>query len=217
MGTLLVDLDARIRRSPLFKATTVAGYFRKSSLDWWKPEGKNYREQLSAVRQWLKFTHPASVIEFGPGFGRVTDLLSRHKPEKLVLVEVNRRACSVLRRKFPKAELIPATFKDFFGSRTEGDRYDLAVAIGVLVHVPNIVDLMGNIHSVLRHNGLFISSITPLSWYVAQGKSRTVIHRGIDRDEFEKMVRRFFRIEDYNVNKNGQHITYLLRKKLVGR
>lgn len=214
MATLSVDLDARVQKAPRFKATTVAEYFRKSSLGWWKPEGANYQEQFFAIKHWLKLIHPVSIIEFGPGFGRITDLLSKREPDKLILVEVNQRACSILRARFPAAKLVSAAFNEL-AWQLEKDKHYLAVAIEVLVHVPDIRSLIKNIYTSLKPGGLFLTSITPLDWYKAHWNRPTTIHRGIDQQEFERFVSKLFRIEKRHTTKHGQQITYLLRKKSV--
>ncbi len=209
MSTLVVDLDSRIRRSPRFKTHTLKEYWTGSKLRWWKPTDPAYVDQGRTIKKWLETKHFESALEIGPGFGRITKLFAKIS-SRVVLLEINRKASKLLRERFGDATVINADFLDFgFPNNT----FDLAVAVDILVHIPDIEMFVNKVAACLKTNGQFITSITPLRWYEKNKVRRTIIHRGIDEGEFEHCVSRFFDMEAIHTSKNGQLITYLLRKK----
>jgi predicted TPR repeat methyltransferase len=175
--TLVVDLDQRIDKSPRFQANSVREYFQNSKLDWWKTTEPAYLNQERLVSRWLEGKCFQYGLEIGPGFGRITKLITP-KVENLTLIEINKRAIKKLYRQFPSARILnkPAeNFEDWEGN------YGLIVAVEILVHIPNLPNLLDAINRSLNKGGLFITSITPDDFY--KGK-RTIIHRGINPEEF---------------------------------
>jgi 2-polyprenyl-3-methyl-5-hydroxy-6-metoxy-1,4-benzoquinol methylase len=59
--------------------------------------------------------------------------------------------------------------------------YGLVVAVEILVHIPNLPSLLDGVTDSLDKGGLFITSITPDDFYKGR---RTIIHRGINPEEF---------------------------------
>ena len=51
------------------------------------------------------------------------------------------------------------------------------MAVELLVHIPNIEDLIKKIHSSLMNNGTFITSITPDTWYTENWPRTPTIHK----------------------------------------
>lgn len=213
MSTLVVDLNSRVATSPKYpNMKSPADYFARTNIfkTWYKPTDKHHKSQENAIRQWLSNLNPKQSLELGPGLGRITQLLvDKHPESELKLVEINKEYFKELSTKFPRRTLINADVEKYnFGK----NKYDLVVATGLLVHIPNIDKLITKVHSSLTPGGTFITSITPESWYV---KNRPGVHnldRGIDEKEFEEFVSKFFDIEDIHKSKNGQHITYNLKK-----
>lgn len=204
-NTLNVDLDRRVQNSPRFKANTVHEYFQNSSLDWWKPKETPYLKQEFLIKKWLEGKRFKKGLEIGPGFGRITDIIAP-RVERLTLVEINKKAIRSLGKKFPLAKIlkIPAE------KHTEwSGRYSIIVAVEVLVHIPNLPELLDVIAKSLEKEGVFITSITPDNFYK---KKHTIIHRGINQEAFENALsQRNFRIIEKVQN---EHLsTYLLTKK----
>lgn len=220
MSTLVVDLDERVRKSPRFKGTTVAEYFKNADLAWWRElsRRKAYREQEQVIKSWLGGISLGRVIELGPGLGRITKILVQHGSEKglakyLTLVEINERATRKLKKDFPGAEIVQADI-----SASSWESWDLpqcgtVVAMEVLVHIPDIPQLLANIAKVLVAGGLALISITPAGWYKRNYARGTVMHRGVDVDELEAGLSGNFMVANKHTTKNGQLITYLLKKQ----
>ena len=210
MGTLNVNLDQRIRTSPRYSAKTVADYFAFSKLEWWKPNNEYYNQQTKAIEQWLKKLNAKSVLELGAGFGRISELLDKLPDADLTLVDVNKKALNILKKRFSHREVIESDINNFC---FEENKYDLVAAVELLVHVPNIEDLIKKIHSSLTDKGTFITSITPDSWYKENWLRTPTIHRGINEREFSDFVSLYFDIVKVNRSSNNQLVTYLLKKK----
>ena len=210
MKTLVVNLDQRIRTSPRYSSNSVADYFAASKLEWWKPNNEHYNKQTRIIENWLKKLNPKSVLELGAGFGRISELLDRLPEVDLTLVDINKKALDILRKKFPNREIIDTEVNKFsFQEKT----YDLVVAIELLVHIPNIEELIEKIHSSLTEGGVLITSITLDSWYQENWPRTPTIHRGINEREFEKFISSYFNIVKTNRSANNQLVTYLLQKK----
>jgi len=210
MNTLVTDLDRRIRRSHRFHASSIGEYFRTSKLRWWNPSTQSYNEQETAIRSWLNALNPTSVLELGPGFGRITELLNMFTDADLTLVEINEKACRLLRKRFGTRNILQIQFSDL---EWQVGAHDLVVAVEVLVHIPNLRSFLGNVHAALADNGVLITSITPLEWYEQKGIKRNIIHRGIAEDEFLDYMSRGFDLVHSHRGEDGQHITYMFRKK----
>jgi phosphatidylethanolamine/phosphatidyl-N-methylethanolamine N-methyltransferase len=62
----------------------------------------------NAMAQWLPADPESYVLELGPGTGVVTEALLRRglRPERLVAIEQNANMASMLREKFPQAQII---------------------------------------------------------------------------------------------------------------
>lgn len=208
MPTLFADLDARVRNSPRFKAGTVAEYWRETSLGWWRPKARSYKQQEHIIFGWIRSIKPRDVLELGPGFGRITSLIPKNC-KSLTLVEINRKAFWKLAKKFPHANIICADFNDYPWDKEK--TCDLVVAIEVLVHVSDIPTLLKRIKVSLKRGGSVILSITPLCWYKKQRVKNPVIHRGIDDGEFEEIL--FEHFDLVSKQRGGKLITYWLRKK----
>jgi len=207
--TLFVDLEERIMNSPRFNAFSLRAYWAKSSLRWWKPEGKEYREQERCVRAWLSQEHYKSVLEIGPGFGRITKII-KPRASRLVLSEINKKAIAHLGKKFKGAEIEDGTFSELdFPDKT----FDLIAAIEILPHIPNIITFVEKVSWLLKPGGTFIASITPLAWYEKNRIRNPIIHRGIAEREFEELCRDCG-FDEYSSCKsvNGHLTTYLFKK-----
>jgi len=210
MKTLNVNLDQRIQTAPRYKSKSVAEYFASSKLEWWKPNNEHYNQQTRTIEQWLKKLSPKSVLELGAGFGRISELLDKLADVDLALVDINKKALGVLEKKFPHREIVEKKVNDF---SFEKNKYDLIVAVELLVHVPNIEDLVEKIHDSLTSNGTLITSITPDTWYTANWPRTPTIHRGINEKEFEDFISSYFNTVKINRSSNNQLVTYLLKKK----
>lgn len=68
----------------------------------------------------------APIVELGPGTGPITDALLRRgvDPARLVLVEFDGAFCRLLRRRFPKVQVV------------QGDAYDLSNSLRNVLHEP---------------------------------------------------------------------------------
>ena len=179
--TLVVDLDKRISDSPRFQDNSVREYFKNSKLDWWKPTEPAYINQELLIVDWLKGKYFQNGLELGPGFGRITNLIAPYV-ENLTLVEINKRAVKKLSVQFPTARILNKAAEDF--DQWNGG-YGLIVAVEILVHIPDLSSLISSVSGSLDRGGTFITSITPDNFY--KGK-HTIIHRGINKEEFEKAL-----------------------------
>lgn len=211
MSTLNVNLDQRVQAAPRYKGKSVAEYFADSKLQaWWKPTEEHYNEQTKTIDRWLKKLNPESILELGPGFGRISELLDRFSHSEFTLVDINKQALRVLRNKFPHRHIVKEEINKF---SFEKNKYNLIVAIELLVHIPDIEDLVGKIQNSLTSKGTFITSITPDTWYEENWRGIPVTHRGINEREFEDLISLYFSIAEVNRSDNSQLVTYLLEKK----
>lgn len=210
MGTLVVNLDQRIKTSLRYRFNTVAEYFVSSKLEWWKPSNEYYNQQRRTIESWLKKLDPKSVLELGAGFGRISELLDKLANADLTLLDINKKAISILEKKFPRRKIVEQEVNDF---SFEKNKYDLIVAVELLVHIPNIKDLIEKIHDSLITNGTLITSITPDTWYQANWPRTPTIHRGINEREFEDFISSGFNVAKVTRSSNNQLVTYLLKKK----
>ena len=176
-NTLNVDLDRRVSGSPRYKAHSVSEYFQESSLDWWKPTQDAYLDQSDQIRKWVHGNSFRNALEIGPGFGRITQIILP-QTEKLTLIEVNEKAARQLGHKFSSARILRMPVENYEWN----EKFDLIVAVEVMVHIPKIPELLDRVSAGLDNGGRFITSITPDLFY--KGK-RTIIHRGINIGEFE--------------------------------
>lgn len=205
-NTLTKDLNGRIERSDRFKANSLEEYFRDSKLDWWKPEEKEpYIGQKEEINEWLGSNDFRNALEIGPGFGRITKLLSNHTDD-LTLVEVNKKAIGKLKKTFPNSLVIENSVEEAIEMLTE--KYELICAVEILVHIPNIPLLLKEIYNRLDDDGVFITSITKDTAYQNR---YTVIHRGINPLQFENELEEV----GFTILEQVQHehlLTYLLTK-----
>lgn len=202
--TLIVDLDSKILRSPRFAASSIKDYFRESRLKWWCPTSTAHKEQECDIERYIGDTSYRNVAELGAGFGRITDIVASHA-EQLTLVEINERASSLLVKKFPNAQVINTAVENFQSWQAQ---YDLIIAIAILMHIPNIPELMKVVASSVVFGGNVIVSIVPKSWYK---NNRSVIHRGIDPDEFEQLLLKL-QLLIMGKTQHDQILTYFLCK-----
>lgn len=75
---------------------------------------------------------PCSVVEFGPGTGRITELL---RPKNLTLVETDKAFCELLRQRYPQATVLNVSAVDFLAQ--------LRTPVSVVSSIP----LLNNPHS----------------------------------------------------------------------
>ena len=214
MKTLVADLNARISASTRYHANTVAEYFSTASLDWWNPTQACYNKQKQAISNWIKELNPHKVLELGAGFGRISELLDKLPKATITFVDINKKAISTLRGKFPHRTVIESDIKSF---KLEKEKYDLIAAVEILVHIPDIKNLIKRIHGALQDEGTFITSITPVSWYEKNWPRKPTIHRGIDENEFEDYISKYFEIKERVESDNGQLVTYILSKKCLSK
>lgn len=202
--TLVTDLDQRISKSPRYNANSVKEYFRHSNLDWWRPIAPEYANQEILITKWLKGKHFEKGLELGPGFGRITGIIAP-KVEDLILVEINKRAVKRLARSFPSANILNEALEDFKGWK---ENYGLVVAVEVFVHIPNLSDLLEKIAGCLDKRGLFIASITSDDFYK---NKHTIIHRGINAEEFTGAINKF-NLSRVDEVRKGDNITYFTKR-----
>ncbi len=210
MSTLVVNLDQRIKTNPRYTHSTVTEYFANSKLDWWNPTNKYYAQQTNIIENWLEKISPKDILELGAGFGRISQLLDKLPRVNLTLVDINKKALNILKQEFPHRQIINSDINSFLSKK---NKYDLLVAIELLVHIPNIEKLIQGVYNSLRKNGTLITSITPDSWYEANWPRKPTIHRGINEKELNDFVSKFFNIVEVNRSSNNQLITYLLKRK----
>ena len=216
MNTLIVDLDQRIAASsrPDFHGVkTVAEHWRRNDFQWWEEAlrtNPSYAEQQKAIEEWLCGWSFPRILELGPCTGRVTRILAPVARGPLQLVEVNERHYQQLRAEFPNADIHHADLTQLKWHRQIP--FSLIAVVEVLVHIPNVEELMRRIHHALSPEGQALVSITPLTWYQEHYKEQPTVHRGIDRQEFEEFVSKMFRFIEVHTSTSGQHITYWLEK-----
>jgi|GEM_PF-6844993 len=217
-STLIVDLDARIAAAtrPDFRGSrTVAEHWRKNDFNWWRAalmENPSYDEQEQAIKGWLSHWEFNRILELGPGTGRITRILQPICTNRLTLVEINKKFLQQLSQGFPEAQILNGDVTKLTWHH-EGP-YNLIVAVEILVHIPDVIQLMVKIHQALtRPAAQAIVSITPLTWYEANYKGTPTVHRGIDRGEFEQLLSALFRTRAVHESTSGQHVSYWLEKK----
>lgn len=217
-STLTTDLDARIAASnrPDFRgAKTVVEHWRQNDFRWWEEllrTNTSLHEQEQAIKGWLSHWEFNRILELGPGTGRITRILQPICTNQLTLVEINERFLQQLAIDFREAQIVDGDVTSFAWHRQ--GLYNLIVAVEILVHVPDVIQLMVKVHQALvRPAAQAIVSITPLTWYEANYPGTPTVHRGIDRKDFEQLLSALFETRKVHQSESGQHITYWLQKK----
>ena len=75
----------------------------------------------------------SSIIEFGSNIGNNINVLSKivKKPKKITAVEINKKACEILKKKFPTIEVLNESVNKFIVKK----KYELVLSKGFLIHV----------------------------------------------------------------------------------
>jgi 2-polyprenyl-3-methyl-5-hydroxy-6-metoxy-1,4-benzoquinol methylase len=220
MPTLIAHLNERVARSPAYRAKSVSEYFRGNALGWWRMLSQNddYVDQERAIIPWVLGVArwpgrdvggagSGDVLELGAGFGRITKCFYPSAHE-MTLIDVNRYSLAHLSREFSRASVVD---EDITRVKLGEEKYDLIIAIEVLVHVPNVKAMVRKISHALRRNGSFITSITPRDAYKGAGR-RLAIDRPIDQKEFEDFMYPAFSTWGFHCSPNGKQLTYWFRK-----
>lgn len=86
--------------------------------------------------------HACPVVEFGPGTGRITELLH---PENLTLVETDQAFCQLLQERYPQATVLNVSAEDFLAQQR--------TPVSVVSSIP----LLNNPHSSAIKNAIALS------------------------------------------------------------
>jgi hypothetical protein len=94
-----------------------------------------------------------SILIMGPGEGNEVDQLARmHPTAQIILVEPSEELRVRLRGRFPRAEIV---VPEYTGKLSLDDNsISLAVAMGVLHHIPNVSYVLSELYRVLESSGL---------------------------------------------------------------
>jgi SAM-dependent methyltransferase len=138
-------------RSPLLSAETYNHLYRTGDLDLWDSEVE--REDFRLIRQLLEVFdgQKLKVLDFGCYTGQL--LTSLCKSFELFGTEPNSRAARVAADRGIK--MVSGTIKDLI---RPNDEYDVIVACDVIEHVPNPFDLLKQLRSQLKPNGMLVVS-----------------------------------------------------------
>lgn len=93
-------------------------------------EGYELQEQI--LEETLAPLSYSSVLEIGCGFGRMTKLILKKKPERYVAIDVSLDQINHAKTIAPGPEFIQTPVEDFKTNET----FDLVVASEVLMHIP---------------------------------------------------------------------------------
>ena len=74
-----------------------------------------------------------SLIEFGSNIGNNISALSKliKKPKKITALEINKKACDIIKKKLPNIEVLNQSIKNFKITK----KYDLVLSKGFLIHI----------------------------------------------------------------------------------
>jgi 2-polyprenyl-3-methyl-5-hydroxy-6-metoxy-1,4-benzoquinol methylase/dTDP-4-dehydrorhamnose 3,5-epimerase-like enzyme len=108
-----------------------------------------------------RFLHGDSLLEVGSSEGEMTALLAS-AGKAMTLVDASADCCATLRRKFPQASVVQASYDEL----QVRDRYDIVVLNGLLEHVADPAGLLTRVRGWLRPNGqIFAAAPNALSMH----------------------------------------------------
>lgn len=197
----------------------VTKYFISHDIrKWWKPEQKRSEKQtfvnqhqqiLEAIAEITKESPTTTLLDLGCGNGRITIPIADLFPNLLITaVDMNPYMTSdLLSKGRTNISVRKSNIINFLESLPKNTKYDIALCIEVLVHIPNIertITLMSN------HCKTLFTTITTERFYENRSPSR--MHRGINTLEYEAMLRHhFFYTEIRPLDTNEYHILYISR------
>ena len=140
---------------------------------WRNPKKLNhqsvFREEEAELKKILS-KYNGSVLEVGPGFGRVTNLILK-RFKSVDLLEVNPDFRTMLIGKFGnRVRFIDGTTEKFKADK----KYNVVVCTEALEHIKNKYDFVGNVRAVLLKGGVFILTLdnTESAWRQTRDTSR---------------------------------------------
>jgi phospholipid N-methyltransferase len=126
------------------------------------------RAEEQLVRVLARIKHPRSILEIGPGKGRITTILRSLWPDAAyTAVEIGREQAGFVAMLWPESNVINLPIQDWEPPGVE--QFDLVITSEVLMHIPP--DEVGPvIEKLLRctRRHLVLLEWMPLSWELAQ-------------------------------------------------
>ncbi len=142
---------------------------------WWKEEKLNpkivFKEEENELKKLLlKCSGP--VLEIGPGYGRLTDLILRNF-KTVDLLELNPDFRTILMKRFGhRINFIDGVAEKFKTNK----KYNTIVCAEVIEHIKDPYSFIGNIRSALSKDGVFILTLdnTESAWRKVRDSYRKV-------------------------------------------
>lgn len=100
--------------------------------------------------------HGRAHLDFGSGAGVTSQLFARAGYET-TLADVSTSLLDFARYRFSRREET-ARFIDLSNEKLETSRYDVITALDSLMHVPNLAEVVADLHSALRPGGYLIAN-----------------------------------------------------------
>jgi SAM-dependent methyltransferase len=108
----------------------------------------------------LGLTPPARIVEFGPGWGNLTeDLVSTGF--SVTAVEVDEQFCELIRRRCLNPELLTITQKDMLTFDPD-DAFDAAIFFESFHHCSDHLAMLRNLHRIVRPGGAVFFASEPV-------------------------------------------------------
>ncbi len=108
----------------------------------------------------LGLTPPARIVEFGPGWGNLTeDLVSTGF--NVTAVEVDEQFCELIRRRCPNPELLAVTQQDMLSFNPD-DLFDAAIFFESFHHCSDHLAMLEKLHRIVRPGGVVFFASEPV-------------------------------------------------------
>jgi ubiquinone/menaquinone biosynthesis C-methylase UbiE len=130
------------------------------------------------LREMIELPARGSILEVGAGKGDFLGHFVQQSGDWRATAFEPSAAFSVLKERFPAASIMRCDYKDF---EVGSENFDLLVALGVLEHVEDPLDMLRWAHKCLRDGGLFYIRVpnfarNPNDLFCADHLSKLTIH-----------------------------------------
>lgn len=137
---------------------------------------KHMNDLASTLHDRFDIRDDTKILEIGSNDGTLLQALKRYTPNVLG-VDPAANLVPVCASK--GVESIPSFFSNDFAKNLQRGRFDLILALNVVAHTPEVVDLLRGVKSVLSPNGTFVMEFPYVCDTVLRGEFDTVYHEHV--------------------------------------
>jgi len=124
-------------------------------IEWGSKEGKPSPIRnffIEILRKELGGHQYNSVLDIGSGIGHMFDLYKKLGFKRIVGVEPSQRNIDISKSLHSDIQVVKASFQDF----KSDEKFNVATAIMVVLHLPELNSVIQKVYSLLEESGLFL-------------------------------------------------------------